>query len=37
MNALKPPVKKQKITGKSSHSSAPIAVTPAAGGDGDTT
>jgi hypothetical protein len=35
MNAPKPPAKKQKITTKSSPSSAPVAITPAAGGDGE--
>jgi hypothetical protein len=37
MNAPKPAAKKQKTIAKSSPSSAPVAVTPAAGGDGDTT
>jgi hypothetical protein len=37
INAPKPPAEKHKTTGKSSPSSAPVAVTPAAAGDGDTT
>jgi hypothetical protein len=37
MNALKPATKKQKTTAKSSPSLTPVAVTPAGGGDGDTT
>jgi hypothetical protein len=37
MNALKPPAKKQKTTAKSIPSSALVAVTPAGGGDGETT
>jgi hypothetical protein len=37
MNAPKPAAKKQKTIAKSSPSSAPVAVTPAAAGDGDTT
>jgi hypothetical protein len=37
MNALKPPAKKQKTTAKSSPSSTHVAITPAGGGDGQTT
>jgi hypothetical protein len=37
MNAPKPQAKKQKITAKSSSSSAPVAITPIVGGDGQTT
>jgi hypothetical protein len=33
MNALKSAAKKQKTIAKSSHSSAPVAVTPTGGGD----